>query len=91
MGAIDFKLQLFGNISNYTANSLVSGTSDDDRIDNYGDNVTIMGLAGNDIIWNRGSTVSVDGGDDDDLICAEQDTNNVTLNGGKGNDSVLIN
>ena len=60
------------DISNYTSDTLISGSSGNDTIFNNGDSVTIEGGKGNDSIYNSsGYYVSITGGADNDTIYGE--------------------
>ncbi len=67
-----------------------------DSIMNDGQKVLIMGGAGRDVIYNdvyisggAASEVTIDGGDDDDYIQTYEEGENVSINGGKGSDTVV--
>lgn len=80
------------NISNTKSNSLVSGTSGDDKITNsYGSNSTLYGNSGNDTIHNYDIShwAVLDGGAGNDSIYSSHG-NNVTIKGGTGNDTIRI-
>ena len=78
-------------LSNYTSNSLVSGTSYADSIYNGGSYSTINGGDGNDTIDNRGDRVSISGGAGNDSIVSNKSSGwgwYVTVRGGAGNDTI---
>ena len=87
-------------INNILSNTLLSGTSGDDKIHNgkwsshVGSNVKIDGRSGNDFIDNYGKNVTIMGGNGNDSIInygyyTEKRRNNVTIIGGNGNDSIV--
>jgi len=75
-------------ISNSTANTLVTGTSDADSIYNNSASVTVNAGAGNDTVSNWGSSVSVNAGAGNDTLENHGNATKVTLFGGAGDDSV---
>lgn len=75
-------------INNYDEGVLIEGSSSKDTLNNYADNVTIDAGAGNDIINNEGSYVSIIGGKGKDIIDAGGG-NDLTINGGKSNDTII--
>lgn len=100
MNRIDFDLQLFVNISNTTANTLLSGTADDDSIHNSkGEgivagfdggpaNVTIEAGEGNNKISNfSGMNIKISAGSGNDRIF-NSNASNATIDGGDGNNII---
>ncbi|MBR1579780.1 MAG: hypothetical protein IJ668_04705, partial [Selenomonadaceae bacterium] len=87
------------SLSNYTSDTIFSGTSGNDKLKNYAGGVTIRAGDGNDSIYSstdysytggRGyGYVTIDGGKGKDTINSNDP--NVSLNGGDGNDSININ
>ena len=83
-------------ITNYTKNTLISGTSNVDSIRNYAGGVTISAGAGNDNIYsstdknytinNSYGYVTIDGGAGNDTIY--NNDSYVSISGGLGNDSI---
>lgn len=68
---------------------IIYGTAGNDSIINAEDGYTILAAGGNDTIRNSGNSVVVDAGDGSDLVFnAAATEENVTINGGAGNDSV---
>lgn len=79
-------------IENYSFDTILSGTSNDDKILSVGSNVTITGGAGNDTIgsgsyYYGGSNVIIDGGTGNDSI-KNFEREYVTMKGGYGNDII---
>ena len=93
----DKELNIVGNtipisndtISNSTSNTVINGTSDDDKILNTasGSYVTVNASSGNDTIDNRGTCSSISGGAGDDSIISSSGSY-ATINGGSGNDTI---
>ena len=83
-------------ISNDGDNVTIEGGEGNDVIENeeYADNVVINGGIGNDHIYNRGSHATINGDDDNDTITCgyvmEGDGDYSEINGGNGNDSIII-
>lgn len=85
-------------ITNYSKNSLVSGTAYADTITNYAGGVTVQSGAGNDSIYNSTTSnytinsgygyVTIDGGDGNDTISNLDPY--VSINGGAGNDKISL-
>ncbi len=76
------------NITNYTSNTVITGSSYDDTISNYGQNVTIQALGGNDTIKNfQANYVSINGGAGNDSISDKSWFS--TINGGDGKDTIV--
>ena len=79
-------------------NVTINSGAGDDSIVNWGANVSINAGAGVDYVDNCSSSVAIDGGDDNDVINnlaqADEDGNilatpdNVTINGGAGDDTI---
>lgn len=86
MDEVSFDIQRFATIDNSTANTVVTGTAEDDSIKNIGSNVTIVSGAGDDNVYNNGITVYIDVGDGKNTV--SNYSSQVTINGGTGNDSV---
>ena len=74
------------DISNYTSDTVVSGTKSADYIYNSGNNVTVNAGAGNDSIDNDGNKSSINAGTGNDSI--ETYGSYVTVLGGTGNDTI---
>lgn len=79
-------------IENYSFDTILSGTSNDDKILSVGSNVTINGGAGNDTIgsgsyYYGGSNVIIDGGTGNDSI-KNFEREYVTMKGGDGDDTI---
>ena len=102
MSEMIFDLQRFSVINNKSDNTLVSGTSDDDKITNggndsivnkeYADNLSISGGAGKDTIRNNGeysSNTTITGDAGNDFIL--NNSTDVTISGGAGNDNITNN
>ena len=89
-GAVISGSELNDMIDNYYAENVkITSRAGNDEIDNSGDKVTISGGDGDDIIHNTGTDVMISGGDDNDRIHNYGDNaNNVTIDGGKGNDYI---
>lgn len=82
-----FDLQRFDYIENSTVNTIISGTSENDTIYNTGAVVTIQAGAGDDSIKNTANLAKIYGADGNDIIY-NYSSSEVTLVGGKGDDSI---
>ncbi len=78
-------------VSNYGASVIVNGGEGNDSIYNYagGENVEINAGGGSNIIENYSASVIINGGDGNDSIYSDSD--NVTINLGKGDDTIALN
>ena len=98
----NFQLQRFSEISNSKSATLVSGTSEDDNIYNSASNVTINSGAGNDTVSVSSSSYYsgpgeclIYGDNGNDQIYFERVNtyssldDSTTVNGGKGNDTII--
>ena len=75
-------------VYNSKSNTMLSGTSNSDKIYNEGNRVTLNAGAGNDSIRNIADYVMLDGGDGKDSIYA-YDLDYGSIAGGKGNDTII--
>lgn len=77
------------SLNNKSDDTVINGSDGNDGISNYGSNVTINSYHGNDGIYNYGSTVKIYAGDGKDTIHNLKNSN-VTIDGGAGDDTILI-
>lgn len=77
-----------GSMSVYNDWSIMSGTSNKDKLINYLDNITIDSGDGNDTIESYGSYVSINGGTGNNSI-ENKNGDNVTINTNSGDNYIL--
>ena len=87
------------SIRNMQENVFIDSGLGDDHIQNFGKNTTLYGSSGYDHIENTVDSVMIDAGNDDDVVknwrtdeqgfgIIRSGGDNVTINGGSGNDSL---
>lgn len=81
-------IQAANHISNYSDTKVVNATKKRDYIENHGDKVTVNAAADNDTIANYGGNTKINGGDGNDVIVSSESSLHVTIDGGKGKDSI---